>query len=183
MKDRLSKAAWIDAAYLAFEQGGIGAVRVDPLAKSLGVTRGSFYWHFEDRAALLAGVLERWHAEKTEATIEANERAGGRPSERLLRLLETCASDDGRFEIGVRAWAAEDAGARSAVESIDDRRIAYMRDLLVGAGLRPVDAQRRARVIYLAWLGAYAGAVTASARQRVEDVKVLWRLALGERAG
>ena len=94
-----------------------------------------------------------------------------------------CASDDGRFEIGVRAWAAEDAGARSAVESIDDRRIAYMRDLLVGAGLRPEDAQRRARVIYLAWLGAYAGAVTASARQRVEDVKVLWRLALGERGG
>ena len=74
---RLGPDAWIDAAYKLFETGGIKAVRVDPLSKTLGVTRGSFYWHFEDRDALLRAILKRWCNEQTEQVIEANEAKGG----------------------------------------------------------------------------------------------------------
>ncbi|MEM9638537.1 MAG: TetR/AcrR family transcriptional regulator, partial [Pseudomonadota bacterium] len=105
---RLSPDAWVDAAYAAFEDGGVAAIRVDPLARKLGITRGSFYWHFKDRNALLRAVVGRWQTTSTEQEIDANEAAGGPPAERLLRLLRSCASDDGRFEISIRAWATED---------------------------------------------------------------------------
>ena len=177
---RLGPDAWVDVAYRAFEDGGVDAVRVDRLTKSLGVTRGSFYWHFKDRAALLHAVLERWDASQTEGTIEANERAGGAAAERLLRLLRTCASDDGRFEMGVRAWAQQDRGARAVVARIDRRRIAYMTNLAVGAGVEEQLAEARARVAYLAWLGSYMDAVPSPDEQRLADMDALWHMMLGQ---
>ena len=175
---RLGPAAWVDAAYEAFEAGGVGAVRVDPLAKKLGITRGSFYWHFKDRRALLRAVIDRWDATSTGGAIEANEAAGGGPSERLLRLLRTCASDDGRFEIGIRAWANDDEEARRTLERIDGRRIAYMAGLATEAGVEGGDALARARVGYLAWLGSYMGAAPSGTEQRLADMDCLWRMML-----
>ncbi|MEM9013153.1 MAG: TetR/AcrR family transcriptional regulator [Pseudomonadota bacterium] len=175
---RLSKADWVDAAYAAFEEGGVAAIRIDRLSKTLSVTRGSFYWHFEDRAALLHAVLDRWDAENTEATIAANGVGGGDAAARLLRLLETCAADDGRLEMSVRSWAGEDAEASAVLQKVDARRIGYMADLLVAHGLSASVASERARVIYLAWLGAYAGNAAADAARRTEDMRALWRLVL-----
>ncbi len=175
---RLGPDAWIEKAYAAFEKGGVSAVRIDPLAKQLSVTRGSFYWHFENRKALLLAVIERWDATQTEDAITENELDGGDARTRLERLLRTCASDDGRFEIGVRAWAAEDVDAREAVSRIDKRRIDYMVSLLEEAGIaRPV-ARRRARVGYIAWLGAYTDAAPSSLDQRLEDMGCLTQMML-----
>lgn len=156
----------------------MGAVRVDPLAKSLGITRGSFYWHFKDRGALLQAVIDRWDAERTEGAIKANERAGGSPSERLLRLLRTCASNDGRFEMGIRAWASNNEQARRTVEHIDERRVAYMASLAIKAGVPEKDALARSRVGYLAWLGSYSGSVPAGVEERLLDMDCLWSMLL-----
>lgn len=175
---RLGPDAWVKAAYEAFEAGGVGAVRVDPLARKLGITRGSFYWHFKDRQALLRAVIDRWDKTSTEATIEANEAAGGAPSERLLRLLRTCASDDGRFEIGIRAWANDDEEARRTLQRIDGRRIAYMARLATEAGVEGDDALARARVGYLAWLGSYMDAVPSGTERRLADMDYLWLMLL-----
>jgi AcrR family transcriptional regulator len=175
---RLGPGAWVDAAFEAFEAGGVGAVRVDCLAKSLGITRGSFYWHFKDRGALLQAVIDRWAAERTEGAIKANEHAGGSPSERLLRLLRTCASDDGRFEMGIRAWASNNEQARRTVEHIDERRIAYMASLASEAGLPEKHALARSRVGYLAWLGSYSGAVPTDVDERLSDMDCLWGMLL-----
>ncbi|MGF1475231.1 MAG: TetR/AcrR family transcriptional regulator [Geminicoccaceae bacterium] len=176
----LSQSDWVDAAYEAFKKGGVAAVRVDRLAKALSVTRGSFYWHFESRAALLRAVLDRWDAESTEATIAANEASGGDASARLLRLLETCAADDGRLEMSVRAWASEDTEASAALQRVDARRIGYMAELLVDYGLSDSAALERARVTYLAWLGAYTGSAEADGARRTDDMRALWRLVLSE---
>lgn len=178
VRSRLGQNAWVDAAYEAFDEGGVDAVRVDRLAKKLGITRGSFYWHFKDRLALLRAVIDRWDAISTEGAIEANEAAGDLPSERLLRLLRTCASDDGRFEIGVRAWANNDAEALRTVERIDERRIAYMARLATEAGVKEDDSLARARVGYLAWLGSYMGAVPTNVNQRLTDMDCLWQMML-----
>ncbi|WP_298428848.1 TetR/AcrR family transcriptional regulator [uncultured Jannaschia sp.] len=181
-ESRLGPNAWIDAAYAAFERGGVGAIRVDPLAKALGITRGSFYWHFKDRQALLRAVINRWDATNTEATIAENEAVGGAPAARLLRLLRTCATDDGRFEIGIRAWAKDDAGARSILERIDGRRIGYMARLATEAGVAEEDARIRARVGYLAWLGSYMNAVSGDQAQRLADMDGLWHMMLEDAA-
>lgn len=175
---RLSPDAWVDAAYAAFETGGVAAVRVDPLAKALGITRGSFYWHFKDRGALLRAVIERWQTVSTEQEIEAIEAAGGSPAERLLRLLRSCATDDGKFEIGIRAWASEDRAVGAIVAKTDARRIAYLTELATEAGVPTEIAEARARVAYLAWLGSYMGAVPSGVAQRSADMDCLWAMLL-----
>ena len=173
---RLGPDAWVDAAYDTFQTGGIKAVRVDPLSKTLGVTRGSFYWHFEDRDALLRAILKRWSDEQTEQVIDANEAQGGDASARLLRLLKTCASDDGRLEMGVRDWATDDAVARQETLRIDERRIAYMTELAIEAGLSPATARARSSVAYAAWLGSYVGVITASKESRLADMEQLFQM-------
>ena len=163
-----------------FEEGGVAAVRVDPLAKQLGITRGSFYWHFKNRAALLRALLDRWVERETERAIEVNEAAGGTAAERLLRLLRTCASDDGRLEMGVREWAVGDATARETVRRVDDRRVAYMGELAREAGAPRDEAEARARIAYAAWLGLYTGITPTTPEQRVADMDQLHRMILSK---
>jgi AcrR family transcriptional regulator len=83
----LTAQDWIEAAYSAMAEEGIGSVAVEPLARRLGITRGSFYWHFENRRALLEAILERWERESTEAVISATRRVAD-PLERFVRLAE-----------------------------------------------------------------------------------------------
>jgi AcrR family transcriptional regulator len=175
---RLSRADWVKEAYDLFETKGVSAVSVDPLAKKLGVTRGSFYWHFEDRADLLRAILDRWHDLNTEDTIEQNELQGGNPEARLLRLFETCATDSGALEMGIRAWASENVTARETLRTVDARRTDYIAALLVQIGIERSVAEMRARVAYSAWLGEYSGAVPSPAQQRLENIRVLHRLIL-----
>ncbi|MEM9797510.1 MAG: TetR/AcrR family transcriptional regulator [Pseudomonadota bacterium] len=176
--ERLGPDAWVDAAYAAFEAGGVTAVRVDPLAKSMGITRGSFYWHFKDRGALLRAVIARWDTINTDEAIAENEAQGGTPADRLLRLLRSCATDDGRFEMGIRAWAAEDEEVRRRVAGIDTRRLNYMADLIEQTGVERETALKRARVGYVAWLGTYVGAAFDETAQRLADMDCLWRMML-----
>ena len=178
MEKRLGREDWVDAAYRLFENGGVSAVRVDPLAKSLNITRGSFYWHFANRSELLQAIIALWETGQTEQAISANEAAGGSARERLLRLLETCASDDGRFEMGIRSWARSDPQTHDLVARIDERRVAYMADLAVEAGLDSRQAEARSRVAYLAWLGSYTGVVASDSDTRLEDMKCLWHMIL-----
>lgn len=174
--DRLGPDAWIDAAYARFRDGGVNAVRVDPLAKDLGITRGSFYWHFKDRAALLNAVLKKWREEETERTIADNEAAGGDAGTRLLRLLHTCSADDGRLEIGMRDWASRNKAAQDEVRLIDTHRIQYMTDLAEEAGVPSAAAKARCRVAYLAWLGSYTDATVTSRTGLRADMNTLWKM-------
>src|SRR5829696_2935770 len=83
---------WVEAARAAMVEGGIDAVAVEPLARRLGVTKGSFYWHFRDRRALLDATLERWQEESTEERISASRRIAD-PKERLTGLGEGVLGD------------------------------------------------------------------------------------------
>lgn len=174
--ERLGPENWVDAAYEVFEREGLGAIRIGPLAMGLGVTRGSFYWHFRDRSALLGAVLSRWGVRETESIISNNERLGGSPSERLARLLEVCASDDGHPELGIREWATGSKDALEAVQEMDARRMEYLTELAHGAGV-PLDAATsRARIAYRAWLSLYTGVAPASPKERISDMGELHRM-------
>lgn len=151
----VDKLAWIDAGLAALVKGGPDLVRVEPLAKALKVTKGSFYWHFEDRPALLSALRTRWEEVATLSVIDRIEREGPDPRRRLDALMAYTTSHPGgaRLEGAVRAWGASDKATRKVIQRVDERRLEYVTGLLVGVGLPPAEAKDRARLLYLALIG------------------------------
>ncbi|MBK9082742.1 MAG: TetR family transcriptional regulator [Rhizobiales bacterium] len=150
-----ARSQWIDAGLRALRRDGVEAVRVERLAVDLGKTKGSFYWHFADRKALLAALLEAWRGRATQAVIEDVESAGGDARARLATLMATTLAADGRLERAMRDWARGDAAVAAAMAGIDDRRLRYVAELLVGAGVAPADAKLRARFAYQSLIGRF----------------------------
>ncbi len=110
---RTPRSAWIDQGLRALAAGGPDAVRVEPLARALGVTKGGFYWHFENRSTLLDEMLDVWERVSIDEVIARVETDGGDARERLRRLFHiatTPASRDVlRADLAVRDWARRDA--------------------------------------------------------------------------
>lgn len=147
---RLTREDWIAAGLVALGRDGPGGLRVERVAKSLGATKGSFYWHFRNLSALEAAVLDAW-ADRTTATILA-QVAGPEPSEvRLRRLgrLVTDAAEPGQlFEIerAVRAWAAFDPAVAKRVGAVDAQRLVGVGALFRACGFGRAEADLRARI-------------------------------------
>ncbi|MBL8590272.1 MAG: TetR family transcriptional regulator [Methylobacteriaceae bacterium] len=158
MNERAAGAEWIDAGLRALREDGLEAVRVERLAKALGKTKGSFYWHFADRPALLTALAEAWRARATGAVIDEVEAGGGDAADKLRRLFAITLAADGRLERAMRDWAARDAGVAAIVAAVDARRHGYVADRLVEAGVAPATAQWRSRFLYLAIIGRFAAA-------------------------
>lgn len=149
-----SRDDWLRAALRRLARHGIEGVRVEPLAKDLGVTKGSFYWHFGDRGELLAAMLEEWAETATEAVIHQAEEAGAEPRARLERLT-TIASEEfnAELELALRDWGRRDRLAGRVMEEVDGRRIDYMRQLLRESGFEPIEIEARAFLLYSSLLG------------------------------
>jgi AcrR family transcriptional regulator len=152
---RLTADDWIDAAREIVAASGIAAVAVEPLARALGVTKGSFYWHFSDRGALLTAVLERWERDGTEAPIAAGEQLAD-PRERLRRLIEEAFSD----ELGTNRdfhLALLDAGRDPLVEPVlrrvTARRLGHLRACYRALGFDARTARLWALQAYATYLG------------------------------
>lgn len=157
-KEPVGVAAWVSAAWAALAREGVDGVRIERLAARLGVTKGSFYWHFSDRAALLDALLEDWERRATTAVIEDVDGAAEDPRARLYLLLRstTMVPSAPDVEQSIRAWGLKDKSVRRRLERVDARREAYVTSLLEAAGVPREAAARRARVMYLALIGEYA---------------------------
>jgi len=151
---RKSQEEWIEAAIQALADGGAEAVRVEPLARALGVTKGSFYWHFTDRNALLDAVLDTWERAGTDAIIEEVERSGGDVRTRALHLWDRTSGPPGlRAELAIRDWARRDPAVAERVRRVDDRRMNYLRTLFATLGAVPHDVESRALLLYSLLIG------------------------------
>lgn len=162
----LTAEDWVRAAVRAISEGGVGAVAVEPLAKKLGVTKGSFYWHFANRGALLEAVLMRWEEGCTEAVIAAAERIS-EPRERLVRVFDEATADEPlggghASETGIffsRAFehaisdAADDPTVGPVLRRVSERRINYLEDCYRALGFSPDEACHRALLAYAAYVG------------------------------
>lgn len=153
----LDAAAWIDAAFDALAEGGIDAVRVDPLAKRLHVTRGSFYWHFKDRAALHAAMLKEWRERASYTVFNRVERSVESAEDRLKRIFALPKSNArseraAHIELAIRMWAQRDREAAKAVRHIDHTRLRYFTDLYRSHGFSDDDAKGRAYLFYASLL-------------------------------
>lgn len=145
---RLNREKWLRAALDTLNDKGIDYVKVLPLAKELGVTRGSFYWHFRDRDDLLRQMLEFWESSQTDEVISRVTANGGTPREQL-RLLgqDVLFRKYNRYEVAVRAWAMADTAARRAVRRVDRKRLKFVSGLLASDGVDADEAWRRAQTI------------------------------------
>lgn len=150
--DRLDRDAWIDAGLDAFEAGGVEAIAVVPIARSLGVTRGSFYWHFASREELLAAVVARWEHAHSDAVLDAVQAVPD-AHDRLVALLGAAASKPPSIFVRMLDGAATEPLVAAAVARTADRRMAVLAQALRELGLTPAEARRRALLIYSGYVG------------------------------
>src|SRR5947209_12309601 len=132
-KARTPRTRWIEAGFDALAGGGPDAVRIEPLAKALAVTKGGFYWYFDDRQALLGELLDTWEHTLVDEVIDQIERDGGdarRKLQHLFALAESAGTRDLlRVELAIRDWARRDDHVSRRLRHVDNRRTEYMRGL------------------------------------------------------
>jgi AcrR family transcriptional regulator len=153
MTERLTAQDWIDFALTTLADEGVSALKVDVLARKLGVSRGSFYWHFRDLGDFHARVIEHWKQIATERIIADIERYDV-GEERLDALARHGFGHDVVLEVRMRAWADNNADVARVLGDIDRRRREYMEQMLVEAGVPQSLAATRAQLFYWTYLGA-----------------------------
>ena len=145
---------WLVAGLEALRKGGVGGVRVERLAADLGITKGSFYWHFRDRGDLLGALLEHWSHEMTDLEFERLQSMPAGLEGRLRALAEDVLEKGmGRYDPAIRAWARSDRKVAAAVAQVDRRRVRALTGLFESGGFAAADAKTRARLFYTFLLG------------------------------
>jgi AcrR family transcriptional regulator len=144
---------WIRAAQRVLENRSIDAVRVEVLAKEMGVTKGSFYWHFKDRDDLVQRMLTAWRDEATERIIQRFEKQGLSPRELIHDLLTLpfrgkAAKEAASVELAIRAWARRDDTARAVLDEVDAARLSYISRSFEALGCSASEAKSRAFLLY-----------------------------------
>jgi AcrR family transcriptional regulator len=170
---RTPAGAWVEAGLRALADGGPDAVRIDPLAKALGATRGSFYWHFADREALLAALLDRWERAATDDVLERVERRGGDVRARLRRAGALTFSEELLpIDLAVRAWARRDPAVAARLGRVDNRRLAYLRTLFGALTGDPGEVEARATLAFSLLIGSHFMAADHPGRSRAEVLEL-----------
>ena len=181
MPDQLSAKDWLDQGLKVLAANAVGALKADPLAKALGVSRGSFYWHFADVAAFRTAILAYWREVSAERVIADLEATAERENPLLLLLRRTFSSRL-TLEKAVRSWATFDAEARSAVQAVDRRRMDYIEDRLRASGFSEDVANARAQILYWAFVGyALSDKPLPTAKQEAVYSELV-RITLGNRS-
>jgi AcrR family transcriptional regulator len=183
VRTSLTPESWVEAATTLLVDQGIDAVRVDVLARLLGVTRGSFYWHFKDREDLLMSVLRAWRDAATEQLIERFERKQAPPRELIRDLISLpfrgrSAERAAQIELAIRAWARRDPTARQAVDEVDARRISYIAQCFSALGYSIAEARARGFALYAWEVGESMLGRQGSPAQRPERGELIERLFL-----
>jgi AcrR family transcriptional regulator len=169
---RLSRADWVLAGFQALVDKGPEAVRVEPIARALGATKGSFYWHFKDLRALHAAMLDAWERLAATEVTTAVRRSDLPPREQVLLLADLVsiipeAEAGGQaVEPAIRDWGRVDALAREVLARTDRQRLEDLRGFLGAAGLDEAAAEEGAVVFYAALIGLEALRATTGTPMR-----------------
>src|SRR5229473_7405731 len=151
VKERKSET-WIEAGFKEIARSGVDGVRVEVLAKNLGVTKGGFYRRFRDRGALLEGMLQNWSAGRISAIEAQTSLDGTTARERLKALIrlysERMNTEGMAVELAIRQWARSDEAAAAAVASVDAARLKNVGQLYRAAGLSAEQADAQAFLFY-----------------------------------
>jgi len=171
---RTPRSTWITHGLRALAAGGPDAVRIEPLARALGVTRGGFYWHFRDRRALLDQMLDTWERVTTEEVIKRVEREGGDARARLRRLFALTFSSDEwvTIDLAVRDWARRDQAVAGRLRRVDNRRMDYLRSLYRDFCPDPDDVEARCMLSFSLLIGNHFIASDHGSRSRADVLEL-----------
>jgi len=151
---RLERNDWIRGAFELMGAAGVEGVKIVPLAERLGVTSGSFYWHFKNRRQLYDALLAYWEREMTDAAIEAAKQFEGSPEARIWALLEQVMTGGlARFDLAIWHWAQSDAVARKVFERTLAKRFAFAAWMFRQAGFSRSQAEARGRMMVVYMMG------------------------------
>jgi AcrR family transcriptional regulator len=172
---RLTRDDWLDAAFRAAINGGLGAVRVLSLANALGVSRGSFYWHFTDHAELVNALIDRWY--QRTLVLDKGEQLGDPcdPTAGILRILDNAIAhsvedrEHDRFEQALRGQASKDSAVAAVLESVDRARLQLVYSHYVQLVKDDDTARELAALFYLAVVGSHEALNRPSASVKVSD--------------
>jgi AcrR family transcriptional regulator len=181
---RTPRSKWIEAGLRALAAGGPDAVRIEPLAQALGVSRGGFYWHFDDRRALLDEMLDTWERATTDQIMERVESEGGDARAKLRRTFALISAGDGLLavDLAVRDWSRHDQAIAERLRRIDNRRMDYLRALFGAFCPDPDDVEARCMLSFSLLIGNHFIAADHGPRSRADVVNLaLRRLGAQER--
>ena len=177
---RTPRSRWIEEGLRALAAGGPDAVRVEALAKAIGVTKSGFYWYFDDRPALLEEMLDAWERATTDEVI-ARVDAGGGDARTALRRLFTLADEEEDLlttDLAVRDWSRRDPAVADRLRRVDNRRMDYMRTQFGAFCADADEVEARCMIAFSIWIGNRFVAAEHGARTRAEVLDlVLERLA------
>ncbi|WP_026619738.1 AcrR family transcriptional regulator (plasmid) [Ensifer sp. WSM1721] len=153
---RGSPDVWLGAAYESLLEAGVDAVKIQPLAKKLNLSRTSFYWFFKDREELLNALVSRWREKNTGNLVKRAEAYAETVAEAMLNVFD-CWLDsrlfDSQFEFAVRSWALQSPEILAEVQSADQQRLDALSRMFLRFGHDDTHADVRARTIYLVQIG------------------------------
>lgn len=178
-RNQLSAQDWLLAAIAAMAEGGVENVKVERLAKSLGTSKGSFYWHFKDRKDLLDQLIRYWVTQGTEQVMATNEREETSPHDKLVALFHVALKEpvgtlsSAQGEMAMRSWAMVDPNIAQTVSETDQQRIDYVTHLFAEHGYSQERATTNAHQLYLMLLGYYARATYAPNAAKAAQESIL----------
>jgi len=170
---RTPRAAWTEAGLQALAAGGPDGVRIEPLAKSLGVTRGSFYGQFEDRSALLEAMLDTWEQAATNEVLEQVEHRGGDPRVKIKRAGALTFSEKLLpIELAIRDWARRKPAVAARLRRVDNRRMEYLRSLFQAFCTDEAEVEARSVLAFSFAIGHHFMAADHGPHNRAEALEL-----------
>jgi AcrR family transcriptional regulator len=170
---RASRETWIKAGLQTLAAGGPDAVRIEPLAKSLGVTRGSFYGHFEDRSALLEAMLDNWERTATDEVLEQVEHRGGDPRAKIKRAGALTFSEKLLpVDLAIRDWSRRDPSVAERLRRVDNRRMEYLRSLFGAFCTDEAEIEARSVLAFSLAIGHHFMAADNGPHSRAEALEL-----------
>lgn len=151
-RSSLDRQTWIHAALDVLAEDGVDSLRVESLAKHLGVTKGSFYWHFRDRAELLSAVLDDWKEGRIHDIVKQTTATPGSEADQLLHMIDVYSASRNRkgirIELAIRDWARRDAGTKAVVAEVDTTRLECGKRVFMASGMDERQASTHTVLLY-----------------------------------
>jgi len=181
-RSQLQRFDWLQKALGIFVEEGIDAIRITRLANDLGVTRGSFYWHFQNRDDLIESLVSYWKDKNTAAITDSMAQASSL-ADGIFRFFETCidtALFDPRLDLALREWARRSPAIHALVDDEDAARLEALRQFYRRFDYPMPQALIRARVLYYSQIGFYALGTSESLHTRLEYTEAYFEAFTGQ---